>query len=85
MNEKRCVQTRNKKNEGKEKMEFQGASYLSWAAAPRPGSSTVAVLEGPAATEDEVAAATSGNCSLKLASNSSPGFCELVLQVHVFC
>ena len=32
--------------------------------------------------DDEVAAATSGNCCLKLASKSSPGFCELVLRDH---
>jgi len=41
--------------------------------------SVVLVLEGPA-PDDEVAATTSGNCCLKLASSSSPGFCELVLE-----
>lgn len=35
---------------------------------------------GPAVGEADVAAATSGNCCLKLASKSSPGFCELVLR-----
>jgi hypothetical protein len=34
---------------------------------------------GPA-EEDDVAAATSGNCCLKVSKRSSPGFCELVLQ-----
>lgn len=39
----------------------------------------VAVVAGTAALV-EVAAATSGNCCRKLASRSSPGFCELVLE-----
>jgi hypothetical protein len=39
----------------------------------------VAVVAGTAALV-EVAADTSGNCCRKLASRSSPGFCELVLE-----
>ena len=54
-------------------------AYLSWLARAMPGLSAVVVCEGPAGDEDEVAP-TSGNCSLKLASSSSPGFCELVLE-----
>jgi len=57
-------------------------TYLScWEVVTTPGRAleVVAVVAGTAAL-DEVAAATSGNCCRKLASRSSPGFCELVLE-----
>ncbi len=53
-------------------------AYLSPATSTWPA---VVVLVGPAVVADEPTAATSGNCCLKLARSSSPGFCELVLCV----
>jgi hypothetical protein len=58
-------------------------AYLScgWVGATIVGLSTTAVSVGSGGPEvDEVATATSGNCCLKLARNSSPGLCELFLQ-----
>lgn len=50
-----------------------------------PAFPAVAVCDVDAAADDPTA--TSGNCCLKLARRSSPGFCELVLEdgekIHV--
>lgn len=43
-----------------------------------PAFPAVAVCDVDAAADDPTA--TSGNCCLKLARRSSPGFCELVLE-----
>jgi hypothetical protein len=57
----------------------RSGTYLSCPETGTSGWPAVAVLVGPAAAADEPTAATSGNCCLKFANRSSPGFCELVL------
>lgn len=72
---------KNKRDRRRNKKNTSPLTYLSWSPAAASGLPAVAVCDVEAAAVEP--AAICGNCCLKLARRSSPGFCELVLWMSM--